>query len=58
MFRLADDDFVAWLEAWTGITLRHHINGFGGAPRPDNVFTAFGIKQLRDLIAGCFIARG
>ncbi|MNC82915.1 hypothetical protein D3C75_1366410 [compost metagenome] len=58
VFCLANDNFIARLQVWTGIALGHHIDGFGGASRPDNIFAAFGIEEAGNLIARGFIARG
>ena len=58
MFRLADDDLIARLKQRARVALGHHIDGFGRAARPDDVFPAFGIDQARDLIACGFVARG
>ena len=58
MFRLADDDLIARLKQRARVALGHHIDGFGRAARPDDVFPAFGIDQASDLIACGFVARG
>ena len=57
MFSLADDDFIARLKPRTCVALGHHIDGLGGAARPDNIFPAFGIYQPCDPIASGLIAR-
>ena len=58
MFRFTDDDLVSGLKQWACITLGHYVYGFGGTPRPDDVFPAFGIDQTSNLIACRFVARG
>ena len=57
VFRLADDDLIPGLQQRTRVTLRHHVNGLGGAPRPDDVLTAVSIDQARDLIPCGFVLR-
>ena len=47
MLRLADDDLIARLQAWASVALGNHINGLGGAPRPDDVLTAVSIDPAR-----------
>ena len=58
MFRLADDDLIARLKQRARVALGHHIDGLGGAARPDDIFPAFGIDQVRHAIACGFVARG
>jgi hypothetical protein len=56
VLRFADDDFIAGPQARAKIALRHHIDGFGGAARPDDIFRGRGIQQRRHALAGIFIA--
>ena len=58
MFRLADDNLIARLKQRARVALGHHIDGLGGAARPDDIFPAFGIDQVRHAIACGFVARG
>ena len=57
MLGFADDDFIPGIQARACIALRHHIDGFGGAARPDDVLTRRSIKQRRHLIAGRLVTR-
>ena len=58
MFRFADDNLIAGFQPRAHVALRHHINGFGGAARPDDIFAGWGIKQRRHAFARVFIAFG
>ena len=52
----ADDDFIARLQARACIALGHHIDGFGGTARPDDILAAWRVEPAGHLVACGFIA--
>ena len=58
MLGFANDNFIARLQARPDVALRHHINGLGGPPRPDDIFAGRGVKPRRHAIAGRLVALG
>ncbi len=58
MLGFANDNFIARLQARPDVALRHHIDGLGGPPRPDDIFAGRGVKPRRHAIAGRLVALG
>lgn len=46
------------LAARPDVALRHHIDGLGGPPRPDDIFAGGGVQPRRHALAGRLIALG
>ncbi len=58
MLGFANDNFIAGLQARPDVALRHHIDGLGGSPRPDDIFAGRGVKPRRHALAGRLVALG
>ena len=58
MLGFANDNFIARLQARPDVALRHHIDGLGGPPRPDDIFAGGGVQPRRHALAGRLIALG
>ena len=58
MLCFADDNLIAGFQTRAHVALRHHINGFGGAARPDDILAGRGVEQRRHPFARVFIAFG